>query len=73
MPHDHFRIVSQVTRDSEGHAMRVRVRRNPEGYCELTLVPARWEGRGLLGCALQPFVDDASRAAEGVRTVARGE
>jgi hypothetical protein len=65
-------IQSQVTRDSEGHAMRVRVRRNPEGYCELTLVPARWEGRGLLGCALQPFVDAASQM-EGARTVARGE
>lgn len=55
--------------------MRVRVRRNPEGYCELTLVPARWEGRGLLGCALQPFVaaEAAASQVEGARTVARGE
>ena len=41
---------------SENRELQVVVQRAAEAHpTSLTLVPRKWEGRGLLGCHLQPM------------------
>jgi hypothetical protein len=55
--------LAEVTKGSEGRALCVRVLRSgSDGLIRLNLVPSKWEGKGLLGCALHP-VPDADPAA----------
>ena len=51
--------LAEVTKGSEGRALCVRVvRSGSDGLVTLNLVPAKWEGKGLLGCALHPVPDE---------------
>lgn len=44
--------MKQVVMHSIGRGIGVTVYRNGEGMVQLTLVPQRWDGPGLLGCHL---------------------
>jgi 26S proteasome non-ATPase regulatory subunit 9 len=54
--------LQSVTANSENQPLSVVVRRNPEGIVQLRLVPCRWDGRGLLGCGIQPIESVAEEA-----------
>eukprot|EP00026_Physarum_polycephalum_P016658 Phypoly_transcript_17618.p1 GENE.Phypoly_transcript_17618~~Phypoly_transcript_17618.p1 ORF type:complete len:220 (+),score=35.83 Phypoly_transcript_17618:74-733(+) len=53
-PHVGLEAVGQVVRDSENKSIRVSVLRG-DGNVDLTLIPKRWAGNGLLGCHLVPI------------------
>ena len=47
--------LQQLVADSENTPVTVVVWRNPEGRLVLRLTPAKWSGRGLLGCGIVPI------------------
>jgi len=52
------KAVGELVRDSEGRNITVEVMRIKSGTeitKTLSLVPKKWEGKGLLGCHLVPY------------------
>ena len=48
-------LMQDIVRQSVNKEIAVIIKRNPEGYCTLKLVPQQWDGKGLLGCHLKPY------------------
>merc|ERR1712228_663694 len=47
-------IMQSIVKQSVNKQIPVVIKRNPEGFATLKLVPQKWNGRGLLGCHLTP-------------------
>jgi len=51
-----MKAIADLVGSSEGSPIQVEVLHSGDARPEsLSLTPARWEGRGLLGCHLQPM------------------
>ena len=48
-------MMQNIVKQSINKQIPVVIKRNPEGFATLQIVPRKWNGRGLLGCHLTPY------------------
>lgn len=53
----YYEIPNEIVEDTPIVVKLFRVNKNEKSVMEITITPTKWNGKGLIGCHLQPFAD----------------